>query len=232
MGNPFYMAMTAAEFSACEQLPAHVAWMACHFSPYGIGLSNLPTALPPGSILILNDRIPPHGHDPKRIVAQLLELVSKFRLDGILLDFQRPGSALTQQIADAVVTASLIPVAVSHLYSKELSCAVFLPQPSLRCDISQYFALWQNREIWLEAYEQWETVTVTADRVTVSEEPQPDCPTLSYYDETLRCHYRIDAFDDKAIFTLHRGLEELRSLPCPIMRYIGLYQEYQNIEGV
>ena len=232
MGNPFYMAMTAAEFFACEQLPAHVAWMACHFSPYGIGLSNPPTALPPGSILILNDRIPPHGHDPKRIVDQLLELVSKFRLDGILLDFQRPMDALTERIVANIISAMPEGVAVSHHYGADLCCPVFVPPPPIRCDPETYIKKWQGREIWMEAYEQWETVTVTADRVTVSEEPQPDCPTLSYYDETLRCHYRIDAFDDKAIFTLHRGLDELRSLPFPIMRYIGLYQEYQNIEGV
>ena len=225
MGNPLYLAMTAAEFANCKQLPEKIAWMACHFSPYGAGLSNMPQALPQGSILILNDRIEPTCHDADLVAAQAIEIAERFSCSGILLDFQRPGSALTQRIAAAVAAASPCPIAVSHHYAKELSCAVFLPPPPLRCDADKYFAPWQGRKIWLEAYDQWETVTVTADRVTVSEEPPPDCPPLSYYDETLRCHYRIDTFDDRAIFTLHRGLDELRSLPCPIAKYFTLWQE-------
>ena len=43
-----YFAMTAAEIRGCSALPAGIAWMACHFSPYGTGLSNLPPELPEG----------------------------------------------------------------------------------------------------------------------------------------------------------------------------------------
>lgn len=224
--------MTAAEFALCEPKPEKIAWMACHFSPYGAGLSNMPQALPQSSILIINDRIEPACHDAELIAAQAGEIARRLQCGGILLDFQRPGSALTQRIATAVAAASPCPIAVSHHYAEELNCAVFLPPPPIRCDISRYFAPWTGREIWLEAYEQWETVTLTADRVTISEEPPPNCPPLSYYDETLRCHYRIDASDDRAIFTLHRGVQELQALPCPTMRYVGLYQEYINAAGV
>ena len=42
-----FLAMTAAEFRKKEDLPDKIAWMACHFSPYGLGLSNLPQRLPP-----------------------------------------------------------------------------------------------------------------------------------------------------------------------------------------
>ena len=47
-----FLAMTAAEIQGTETLPPKTAWMACHFSPYSTGLSNLPKALPPGLSLI------------------------------------------------------------------------------------------------------------------------------------------------------------------------------------
>ena len=47
-----FLAMTAAEIEHSTPLPPNVAWMACHFSPYGAGLSNLPKNLPAGSLLI------------------------------------------------------------------------------------------------------------------------------------------------------------------------------------
>ena len=42
-----FLAMTAAEIRGTETLPPKTAWMACHFSPYSTGLSNLPKDLPP-----------------------------------------------------------------------------------------------------------------------------------------------------------------------------------------
>ena len=45
MGLPLYLAMTAAELSAAEALPRKMAYMACHFSLYGTGLSNIPEQL-------------------------------------------------------------------------------------------------------------------------------------------------------------------------------------------
>ena len=72
-----YLAMTAAEMMGGAPLPGKTAWMACHFSPYSTGLCNLPAALPPGSLLILNDRTPIHGHDPERICRELVVLWDK-----------------------------------------------------------------------------------------------------------------------------------------------------------
>ena len=69
-----YLAMTPAEFNSVSQPPPDFAYMACHFSPYGTGLGNLPTVLPPESLLILNDRTPIHGHDPQRIFDQLKDV--------------------------------------------------------------------------------------------------------------------------------------------------------------
>ena len=55
IGIRLNLAMTAAELGAAP-LPSHPAWMACHFSPYSTGLTNLPPKLPQDSLLILNDR--------------------------------------------------------------------------------------------------------------------------------------------------------------------------------
>ena len=52
MAMDVFLAMTAAEICGNRNLPANLGWMACHFSPYGTGLSNLPKQLPPSSLLI------------------------------------------------------------------------------------------------------------------------------------------------------------------------------------
>ena len=72
-----YLAMTAGEMSGSEFFSFPVAWMACHFSPYGTGITNRPRALPPGSMLILNDRMPVCGHDPERVARQLEETAQR-----------------------------------------------------------------------------------------------------------------------------------------------------------
>ena len=77
MPLPIYLAMTAAEFRQNPAISGKIGWMACHFSPYGTGLSNCPTELPPGSMLILNDRTPVCGHDPALIAAQLAEMATQ-----------------------------------------------------------------------------------------------------------------------------------------------------------
>ena len=53
-----FLAMTAAEIRGTETLPPKTAWMACHFSPYSTGLSNLPKALPPGSMICYDREFP------------------------------------------------------------------------------------------------------------------------------------------------------------------------------
>lgn len=74
MALPIYLAMTPWEMEHRE-LPPRCGWMACHFSPYGQGLSNLPRVLPADSLVIVNDRIPPWGHDPKLMAQQLQEVI-------------------------------------------------------------------------------------------------------------------------------------------------------------
>ena len=86
MPLPIYLAMTAAEFQQNSPKSNEVAWMACHFSAYGTGISNCPKLLQPGAILILNDRTPVCGHDPDLVAAQLKELAERFSCSRVLLD--------------------------------------------------------------------------------------------------------------------------------------------------
>lgn len=97
-----YLAMTGAEIRSCSQLPEKIAYMACHFSPYGTGLTNLPRELPPGSLLILNDRTPIRGHDPSLVRDTLARLAEQFRCDGVLLDFQRTVCGESKRIVAAL----------------------------------------------------------------------------------------------------------------------------------
>ena len=98
---PCYLAMTAAEFASAPVLPEKLAWMACHFSCYSTGISNLPLTLPKGSMLILNDRTPVSGHDPLRIAQQLQQVVEELEIERVLLDLQRPNCEETARIVEA-----------------------------------------------------------------------------------------------------------------------------------
>jgi hypothetical protein len=92
MEIPLYLAMTAAEFSSCDPLPQHPAWMSCRFSSSGNGLCNLPPILPEGTLLIIDDQTPPAGHDAFLVRRQLEEILNSHLCAGLLLDFQRPDS--------------------------------------------------------------------------------------------------------------------------------------------
>ena len=145
-----FLAMTAAEIRGTETLPPKTAWMACHFSPYSTGLSNLPKALPPGSMVILDDITPIHGHDSETIAAQLRPRLEEMECSGVLLDFQRPGYEEAELLAGRLSEALPCPVGVSALYGRGLTCPVFLPPAPPDVCLANYLAPWQGREIWLE----------------------------------------------------------------------------------
>ena len=90
MAFPCYLAMTAAEILRCEKIPPNPAYLSCHFSPYGKGLSAVPPSLPPDTLLILTDRTPVCGHDAELVAQQLCDAAARLKCCGILLDLQRP----------------------------------------------------------------------------------------------------------------------------------------------
>lgn len=230
MTFPPYLAMTAAEFSLCRDLPPKIAWMACHFSPYGTGLSNCPTQLPAGSMIILNDRTSIHGHDPQLISRQLSQMEVALQPGCFLLDFQRPGCALTAEVVKAAVASLKSPVGVSDLYAQGVDCPVFLPPVPPECPVEAYLAPWQGREIWLEAALDGCTLTVTEDGCAAAPLPTGEAPACPFTDESLHCRYRVDIGERQLRFTLRRTEAELSALlhqaaTLGVTQAVGLFQE-------
>ncbi len=233
MGIPFYLAMTASEFACADHIPEDTAWMACHFSPYGTGLTNIPTQLPSGSLLILNDRTPIHGHDPERIRKTLEESLTEWNCSGVLLDFQRPGYGETTALVKSLTDSLPCPVCVSEAYAAELSCPVFLPPVPLLKTLDEYLSPWPNREIWLELALDSAIITITETENTIAPLPPfADCQ-CPHADMQLFCHYGIELDAKQAIFTLKRAKSDLQNLMIAaekwgVSRFIGLWQECRS----
>ncbi len=228
-----FLAMTGAEILGKRSLPGNIGWMACHFSPYGTGLSNLPKELPAGSLLILNDRIPIHGHDPERIAAQLREVIEKLHCTGLLLDFQQPDSPETARITRHLSGALSCPVAVSEPYAVELDGPVFLPPLPHHVALADYIAPWHGREIWLEAALDGEVITLTEGGAEANPLSPAEFPESGHKEEVLHCHYCTELTENTAKFTLWRTNEDLTLLleeadQMGISTTVGLYQELYN----
>lgn len=232
MALTLYLAMTAAEMQSCAVFPEHVAWMACHFSPYHNGLSNIPTQLPTGSVLILNDRIPPQGHDPAVVAAQLAQAVGALNVSRVLLDLQRPDNAETAQIAKAITQRLACPVGVTPMYAQALSCAVFLT-PRLRIPLPEQLKQWPGREIWLDAALDCEQIEVTKTGSIISPGSIPDAPKVVHTDQPSHCRYCLELEESCARFTVWRDMAQLKNLLSDaddqqIACAIGLYQQLQK----
>lgn len=231
MGISRYLAMTAAELEAFS-VPegAFAAYMACHFSPYTTGLSNVPSELTPGSMLILNDRTPIHGHDPQRIMQQLLTAFDHLHFDCLLLDLERPNIDAYHDLCHILAQQLPCPVGISCLYAGELDCPVFLPPAPLNEPLEEYIASWDSREIWLDIAPQAERITVTESGsciVPISFSPPPE---NAFAEDNLHCRYRMEDKEDAILFHLWRDLPQVERLTdhaqtLGITKCIGLYQE-------
>ncbi len=231
MPSAFFLAQTAAEFQQELSENAQKAWMACHFSPYGTGLSNLPQELPPEGMLIVNDRTPAAGHDPGKIAEQLRELVQQFGIRHVLLDFERWGEAQNGAIAKAIVKTLPCPVGVSASYARDLDCPVFLPPLPLHMPLEAYLAPWQDRPVWLELAVQCATYRVAESGC--AQIPGNHTGHFPHFDPKAYCRYHIDVQPDAICFTLRRGWEELALLRqhAAVDCCIGLYQEFAQPEA-
>lgn len=227
MGIPHYLAMTAAELSHCT--PAFpTAWLACHFSAYHPGLSNLPISLPPGSLLVLDDSAPMANHDPEVIETQLRQCVQALNCQGLLLDFQRPDNPAARALAERLTQSFPCPVGVSHLYAQGRNCPVFLPPPPLHSPLSDHLQPWKGREIWLEAALEQEHLTLTKAGCQISS--ASEIPENGFPDEKLHCHYRAQILEDAVQFTLWRTQTDLEGLLAEaeglgVTLAVGLWQE-------
>lgn len=229
MAFPLYLAMTAAEFCHCKTLPPHPAWMACHFSPYGTGLSNIPETTPPDAMVIVNDRIPVHGHDPSLIAEQLQQLVNESSDACVLLDFQRPDNPETVAIARKIVSTLPCPVGVSSIYAGDLDCAVFYPLlPS--CRLPQTAFPQQQRDIWLEVCGGCNRIDITPNGFHSDWLP-PDSEPLPHADSSLCVHYRTEVGQERITFYLQRTKADWDAFfqsisACGVTRAVALYQQW------
>ena len=224
----FYLAMTAAELQHTAVLPQKVAYMACHFSPYATGLSNLPDTLPEDSLIILNDRTPICGHDPQRIARQLHQLLDNNHAYGVLLDFQRPDCEETAALVQVLTEQLSCPLAVSQQYAPE-GVAVFLPPIPPDVPAEEVLVPWKSHEIWLD-------VAPGHMGITLTEQGAKDTPfTCSetgiwHTGPDLCCHYQIQTDSESAHFFLYRTQEDIQNLlekakAFGVTTAVGLYQE-------
>ena len=230
MAIPAFLAMTAAEIRGSFPLPPKIGWMACHFSPYSVGLSNLPRSLPPGALLILNDITPIHGHDPEVVAEQLQDCLVAFDSAGVLLDFQREDNEETANLAAHLVQALPCPIAVSASYAGPLNCPVFLPPLPHHVPLADWISPWTGREVWLE-------IALDGEEILLCESGATICPLLhpsseeGFAEAALHCHYRIETLEEAVRFTLWRTREDIHTLleeaeTLGIRHAVGLYQEF------
>lgn len=230
MALPLYLAVTSAEMSAFSSVSFPCAYMACHFSPYTNGLTNVPESLPENTILILNDRMQCCGHSAGLVAQQLREAVERLKCESVLLDFQRPPGPESEAMAQTIIHTLSCPVAVTEGFAKDFSCPVFLSPCPLHLPLAEYLAPWQGRDIWLEAALCQEDILVTKTGTEFIPQFPSDGLTEGFYDETLCCHYRTKTEDDRIKFTLYdtgaslnKKLAVAQSLG--VKRAVGLWQE-------
>lgn len=230
MSIPLFLAMTSQEIHETPSMPEKIAWMSCHFAVDGAGISHIPSILPPNSMLILDDRIPFHGHDSTMICAHLKEIVARHRCSHVLLDFERPPSPTTLQLVKQICAQLPCPVGAPIDYTKDLDCPVFLPPVPPHLPLDRYLAPWTGREIWLEAALDGTlaTVTDTGCEFAYVAHPAPGAPM--HHSSELFCHYHTTVSPQHIRFSMFRTPQDLTDLQACTERFgvslaIGLYQE-------
>ena len=227
---PLYLALTGAEISSQAALPAPMAYMACSFSAYTQGLSGIPAKLPPGSMLILNDRMHCQGHSPALVADQLREALTQLECESLLLDFQRPPGPESEAIARMIVQSLSCPVAVTADFAEALDCPVFLSPAPLQIPLPEYLAPWKNREVWLEAALGQTDIVLTSEGCSAAVQFPPEQLQVGFYEETLCCQYRTRVDVDSIRFTLFDTRESLEkklglAAALGVTRAVGLWQE-------
>jgi len=231
-----YLAMTPGEVSGCHPLPAKMAWMACHFSASGPGISNLPNSLPQDAILILDDSTPLNHHEITAISQEMCNLVEQLGVKSVLLDFQRPNVPQLEKLAQMLVSALPCPVGVSTPYAQGLECPVFLPPLSLDQCLQEHLAPWQGREIWLDMAPGCGQYHIGFQGNQYLPLPPDAFPPGPFRDDALCCRYATSVTGEGVTFSLFRGWEELEKLlkdaeKLGVSTVIGLYQELASFSA-
>lgn len=230
-----FLAMTAAEMREVSAFPHKAAWMACHFSPYGRGLSNLPRTLPENSLLIVDDITPIHGHDPEIITHQLIECHNTLNTQGILLDFQRAGNPETAELVQYLSRTIPCPLAISEGYADSADLPVFVSPVPPSTVLREHLVKWTNREIWLDISTWGEVLTLTEDGCNTFALLPQDFPEEGLPEKNLHCHYKALETSQNVQFFLWRTYEDLCTFleeaeALGIITAVGLYQEFHISE--
>lgn len=223
MGFRRYLAVSPGEFGG----NGPIAWMACHFSPYGAGVTNLPSRLPVGSAVLLDDSTPITAHHSPEVVAKML-LDGYENWEWLILDFQREVNPVGLEIAARLREQLPCPVAAPPDYA-DTGCAVFLPPPPLRQSLRDYVQPWKGRSILLEAALEWEGITIRADGFHHAA-PRPLREPI-HRDAERHCHYSIEVSDDAVTFQIQRTRADLEELleegaQLGLAGAVGLFAEF------
>lgn len=227
MKTMLYLAMTAQELTLFSN-PALSAYMACHFSPYDPGLTNLPESITADSMVILNDRIPFLHHDCRLIASQLASLPC----ESLLLDLQNTEPEQAKELITSVLSVVSVPVAVSEQYAVDCPCAVFLSTVDADRDPLASLNAWSGRDIWLDMSPGCVCYRIDSHGSRRTREKIfPDSPI--HADPNLPCHYGITLTEAEAIFYIYRTWEDIARImdqgkKMGISRCIGLHQEWQR----
>lgn len=229
MFSKVFLAQTEREMA--EFLPKKLAYMALHFSSYSKGLSNAPTALPQGSILLLDDSMEPESHDPEVVTEQLIGLVKQFAPAAVLLDFQRPPTKELKSMAERMVKALPCTVGATESYARDLACPVFLSPLPANKGLEDYLTPWLKQGVYLEIALDCQEITVT-EKGSNTRQIYP-VQNLPLVDKRLHCHYHVEVSPGKAVFTICRYKEDLSALvqeaeSLGVLGCIGLYSELSD----
>lgn len=222
-----YPALSDDELKNARIVPDIYCRMGCHF--ISGGLTALPENLPRNSLLMIDDRIPLEKCNIAEVKNKLDRLTEEFRLAGILLDFQRSGSAESQALSIFLSKHMTVPVAVTEHYAQATSGPVFVCMPPAHQTIISSLEQWRGREIWLELATDRKTVIIDTEGCRVTESGDQAVITPSYCGKRYS-HYKIDFQGRAARFTFNRGIEDLKKIICDkkalgIKHTVGLYQE-------
>ena len=211
MALPLYLAMGPEEMAAASPLPRHP----------GVFLP-AEGALPPGTMAILDDRLP-FRFDPARIAGAA-------EAAGVLLDFERKPDGDSADTANALFQALSCPVAAPPGFVDDPACAVFLPPCPLHVPLAEYLLPWQGREVWLDVTMQQQTVTVTPSGTRYGPVTPADRQEGGWFDAVLLCRCISEISADAVRFTLFDTPQTLkqklsRAETLGVSRAVGLYQE-------
>lgn len=230
---PLYLAMISSEIASCSRIPPQIGWLACHFSLSGPGLSNLPKALPPHSLLILDDSTPFSDHRVDVVTRQLQECIAVLDADAVVLDFQRPKVPQVEDLCCILQEELPCPVAAPPGYGNA-NCPVFLPPCPPDRLLKEYLTPFQGRQIWLEAALDGMQLSITEKGCCAESTFFANTQDFSHKDEKIHCHYRVCKTEDTAIFSLQRTWDDLQELleeagHFGVAGAVGLWQELKKI---